>query len=97
MSELLGFYSGSYQYAFQVSILGVGPVWMGDNEAQKQDLAPIVAIPKALKLAGITKEDLGLIELNEAFASQSPACVRELELNRNWLMSTAGPLHWAIH
>ena len=39
MSELLGFYSGGYQYPFQVSILGVGPVWMGDNEAQKQDLA----------------------------------------------------------
>ncbi|PKM62129.1 MAG: acetyl-CoA C-acyltransferase [Firmicutes bacterium HGW-Firmicutes-4] len=52
---------------------GVAPDVMG--------LGPIVAIPKALKLAGITKEDLGLIELNEAFASQSLACVRELELN----------------
>lgn len=52
---------------------GVSPEVMG--------LGPIVAIPKALKLAGISKDDLGLIELNEAFASQSLACVRELELN----------------
>ncbi len=39
MSEILGFYSESYQYALQVSILGVSPVWMGDNEAQKHELA----------------------------------------------------------
>ncbi len=52
---------------------GVGPDVMG--------LGPIVAIPKALKLAGISKEDLGLIELNEAFASQSLACLRQLDLN----------------
>ncbi len=41
-SELLGFYSGGYQYCYQVSILGVSPVWMGDNEAQKQDLARLL-------------------------------------------------------
>lgn len=34
-------------------------------------IGPIAAIPKALKLAGITREDLDLIELNEAFASQT--------------------------
>ncbi|NLH01025.1 MAG: acyl-CoA dehydrogenase [Clostridiales bacterium] len=41
-SELLGFYSGGYQYCYQVSILGVSPVWMGDNEEQKHDLARLL-------------------------------------------------------
>ncbi|MEG2533537.1 MAG: acyl-CoA dehydrogenase family protein [Gordonibacter sp.] len=39
MSEILGFYGQSYQYPLQVSILGVGPIWMGDNDFQKKDLA----------------------------------------------------------
>lgn len=39
MSEILGFYGESYQYPLQVSILGVGPIWMGDNEEQKKELA----------------------------------------------------------
>jgi len=37
-SELLGFY-GLYQYTFQVSILGVGPIWISHNEQQKRELA----------------------------------------------------------
>ncbi len=37
-SELLGFY-GIYQYTFQVSVLGVSPIWISDNEAQKKELA----------------------------------------------------------
>ncbi len=57
----------SYQVA------GVAPEIMG--------IGPIAAIPKALAKAGITKDDVGLIELNEAFAAQSLACVRELGLN----------------
>ena len=44
-------------------------------------IGPMAAIPKALKLAGITKDEVGLIELNEAFASQAIACMRELGLN----------------
>lgn len=39
MSEILGFYGEAYQYPFQVSILGIGPIWMGDNEEQKLELA----------------------------------------------------------
>lgn len=39
MSEILGFYGEAYQYPLQVSVLGVGPIWMGDNEEQKQELA----------------------------------------------------------
>ena len=52
---------------------GVPPEIMG--------IGPIVAIPKALKLAGMTLQDIGLIELNEAFAAQSLAVIRELELD----------------
>ena len=53
---------------------GVPPDVMG--------IGPIVAIPKALQLAGLKLSDIGLIELNEAFASQSLAVIRELGLNR---------------
>lgn len=38
-SEILAFYSESYQYPLQVSILGIGPIWMGDSEVQKVELA----------------------------------------------------------
>ena len=50
-------------------------------EPYKMGIGPIYAIPRALKHAGLKKEDIGLIELNEAFASQSIACVKTLELN----------------
>ncbi len=52
---------------------GVPPEIMG--------IGPVVAIPKALKLAGLSLNDIGLIELNEAFAAQSLAVIRELGLN----------------
>lgn len=52
---------------------GVAPELMG--------IGPIEAIPKALKLAGLKISDLGLIELNEAFASQSLAVIRQLDLD----------------
>ncbi|MDD5169547.1 MAG: acyl-CoA/acyl-ACP dehydrogenase [Syntrophales bacterium] len=42
-SELLGFY-GLYQYNFQVSILGVGPIWISKNERQKQELAQLLKV-----------------------------------------------------
>ncbi|PIC56598.1 acetyl-CoA C-acyltransferase [Sporosarcina sp. P12(2017)] len=52
---------------------GVPPEVMG--------VGPIVAVPKALKLAGLSIEDIDLFELNEAFASQSLAVIRELGLD----------------
>ncbi|MHB1044199.1 MAG: acetyl-CoA C-acyltransferase [Eubacteriales bacterium] len=52
---------------------GVAPEVMG--------IGPVAAIPKALKLAGIDKSALDLIELNEAFAAQALAVIRELDLN----------------
>lgn len=50
-------------------------------EPRIMGLGPIYASRKALQRAGLTTEDLGLIELNEAFASQSLECIRQLELD----------------
>ena len=44
-------------------------------------IGPVHAIPKALKIAGLKLEDIGLVELNEAFAAQSLAVIRELGLD----------------
>ena len=53
--------------------LGVDPKIMG--------IGPVKAVPKALEFAGLTLNDIELIELNEAFASQSLAVIRELGMN----------------
>ncbi len=50
-------------------------------EPRIMGVGPIYAIPEALKKAGLKQEDMGLIELNEAFASQSLAIVRHLGLD----------------
>lgn len=52
---------------------GVEPAIMG--------IGPVEATRKALKRAGLSINDIGLFELNEAFASQSIACIRELDIN----------------
>ena len=49
--------------------------------ARVMGIGPIAAIPKALKLADLKQDQIDLVELNEAFASQSLAVVRELKLN----------------
>jgi acetyl-CoA acyltransferase len=48
---------------------------------EEMGVGPIFAVPKALKQAGLTLDDIGLIELNEAFAAQSLAVIRELGLD----------------
>ena len=55
------------------SVVGLEPRIMG--------MGPVVAIPKAIEQAGIKMSDLNLFELNEAFASQSVAVMKELDLN----------------
>ena len=52
---------------------GVPPEVMG--------IGPVVAIPKALKIAGLSLDDIGVIELNEAFAAQAVAVIRQAELD----------------
>jgi acetyl-CoA acyltransferase len=44
-------------------------------------IGPVVAIPRALEKAGLKKDDIGLIELNEAFAAQGLAVVNQLGLD----------------
>jgi acetyl-CoA acyltransferase len=48
---------------------------------EEMGIGPITAIPKALRRAGLTLEDIGLIEFNEAFASQMLAVIRTLDLD----------------
>lgn len=55
------------------AVAGVPPRIMG--------IGPVDAIPKALKMAGLSQNDINLVELNEAFASQSLAVIRETGLN----------------
>jgi len=55
------------------AVAGVAPEVMG--------IGPVAAIPKAVELAGLELSDIGLFELNEAFASQSLQVIRELGLN----------------
>ncbi|HEY5919979.1 MAG TPA: thiolase family protein [Chryseolinea sp.] len=56
-----------------MAIAGVDPAYMG--------VGPVPATRKALSRAGINIADIGLVELNEAFASQSLACIKDLDLN----------------
>ncbi len=63
---------------------GVPPELMG--------IGPVAAIPKALKLAGLKMEDIDLFELNEAFAAQSLAVVRTLELDESKVNVNGGAI-----
>ncbi len=63
---------------------GVEPLYMG--------IGPTVAVPIALKNAGLKLDDIGLIELNEAFATQSLAVIRELDLNTDILNVNGGAI-----
>jgi acetyl-CoA acyltransferase len=55
-------------------------------------IGPITAIPKALKKAGLTLNDIGLIELNEAFASQVLAIIRVLGLDAERINVNGGAI-----
>jgi acetyl-CoA acyltransferase len=66
------------------AVAGVEPRIMG--------IGPIAAVPKALKQAGLKLNDVDLIELNEAFAAQSLAVIRELGLDRSKLNPNGGAI-----
>ncbi|GGE31320.1 MULTISPECIES: acetyl-CoA C-acyltransferase [Sphingobacterium] len=66
------------------AVAGVPPRIMG--------IGPIYAIPKALKQAGLKQEDIDLFELNEAFASQSLAVIRELGLDEEKVNVNGGAI-----
>ncbi len=64
--------------------VGVDPKIMG--------IGPVKAVPKALELAGLKLNDIELIELNEAFASQSLAVIRELGINPDLVNVNGGAI-----
>lgn len=66
------------------AVAGVPPEIMG--------VGPVEAIPKALKMAGLQLEDIGLFELNEAFASQSIQVIRQLGLNEDIINVNGGAI-----
>jgi acetyl-CoA acyltransferase len=66
------------------AVAGVPPRIMG--------IGPIAVIPKALEMAGLQKEDIDLFELNEAFASQSLAVIRELGLDESKINVNGGAI-----
>lgn len=67
-----------------MAVAGVDPAIMG--------IGPVPATKKALFRAGLSVEQLGLIELNEAFASQSIACIRDLGLDINKININGGSI-----
>lgn len=67
-----------------MAIAGVDPAYMG--------VGPVPATKKALARAGFKVSDIGLVELNEAFASQSLACIRDLNLNPDIINVNGGAI-----
>jgi len=67
-----------------MAVAGVDPAIMG--------IGPVPATEKVLQKAGLDIKDIGLIELNEAFASQSIACIRELGLDINKVNVNGGAI-----
>ncbi len=75
--EPLGIYRGS-------AVAGCGPEEMG--------IGPIYAVPKLLKRHGLTMDDIDIVELNEAFASQLLQCQRVLEIPNEKLNPSGGSI-----
>ncbi|MEX2230813.1 MAG: acetyl-CoA C-acyltransferase [Cyclobacteriaceae bacterium] len=66
------------------AVAGVDPRIMG--------IGPVAAVPKALKIAGMKLQDIDIIELNEAFAAQSLAVIRELGIDQSRLNPNGGAI-----
>jgi 3-oxoadipyl-CoA thiolase len=67
-----------------IGVAGVDPAYMG--------IGPVQAIPKALAAAGLELDEVDLIEINEAFAAQVLACVRELGIDEERLNVNGGAI-----
>ena len=65
---------------------------VGGVPAELMGIGPIAAIPKALKLAGLSLDDIDLFELNEAFAAQSLAVIRTLEMDMDRINPNGGAI-----
>lgn len=67
-----------------MAVAGVDPAYMG--------VGPVPAVKKAIQRAGLKISDIGLIELNEAFAAQSIACIRDLNLDPDLVNVNGGAI-----
>ncbi|HEY8347222.1 MAG TPA: 3-oxoadipyl-CoA thiolase [Symbiobacteriaceae bacterium] len=67
-----------------MAVAGVDPAYMG--------IGPVPAVRKALQRAGLTLDQIGLVELNEAFAAQSLAVIRELGLDQSKVNVNGGAI-----
>ena len=65
-------------------VAGVDPAYMG--------IGPAIAVPRALAASGLSLDQIGLVELNEAFASQVLACARELGIDEECLNVNGGAI-----
>ncbi len=81
-AELLGAEPLARIVSFGVA--GVDPAYMG--------IGPVEAVPRALSAAGLSLEEIDLVELNEAFASQALACARELGIDEERLNVNGGAI-----
>jgi acetyl-CoA acyltransferase len=78
--------------------LGIKPIArfvsfaVGGVPPENMGIGPVAAVPKALKLAGLTMEDIDLIELNEAFAAQAVAVIRALEMDEEKVNVNGGAI-----
>jgi acetyl-CoA acyltransferase len=61
-------------------------------EPERFGIGPVPAIRKVLKLAGLSLDDIGLVELNEAFAAQVLACLREVPIDPDRLNVNGGAI-----
>jgi acetyl-CoA acyltransferase len=59
---------------------------------EEMGIGPVKAIPKVLKLAGVTLDEIDVIELNEAFAAQALAVIKELGLDRERVNPNGGAI-----
>ncbi|NJR41182.1 MAG: thiolase family protein [Leptolyngbyaceae cyanobacterium CSU_1_4] len=66
------------------AVAGVAPEMMG--------IGPVMAVPKVLQQVGLSLKDIGLIELNEAFAAQALAVIHKLELNEEIVNVNGGAI-----
>src|ERR1039457_5738832 len=60
-------------------------------------IGPVVAIPKALKISGLTLDDIGVIELNEAFGVQALAVLKEVGLDPDTINVKGGAIALGHH
>jgi 3-oxoadipyl-CoA thiolase len=81
-AELLGAEPLARIVSFGVA--GVDPAYMG--------IGPVEAVPRALAAAGLSLEEIDLVELNEAFASQALACAREMGIDEERLNVNGGAI-----